>query len=608
MTDLKEKARLLPLQPGVYIMKDRAGGVIYVGKAKQLKNRVSQYFQEGPQAPKTAVMVSQVEDFDVILADSEFEALVLEASLIKRHLPKYNILLKDDKGYPFIRLTEGEEYPRFSMAAKQAEDGARYFGPYGGRNDTQAAIHAVCNALKLPTCSRKFPRDIGKERPCLNFHMGRCDGYCRPGMSREEYRSKIGQAILLLEGKFEHVTSEIKAEMEAAAEELRFERAAELRDRIQAIELLGKKQKVIRSSRPDTDAAGYYRGEAKSCLVILHFAGGELVSKDVMLFGEPGDEAPEEAVAAVVKQYYLPRDVFPRQILLPCAMEDMEPFARALGERAGRKVSVEAPKRGEKAELVGMAARNAEEEAQRAATREEKVSGLLEALRKMLGMEARPERIEAFDISNTGGADIVGSMAVFEGGRPRKRDYRRFKIKGTQTPDDYYSMGEVLSRRLNKLSEKDEKFSERPDLILVDGGQEHARIARSALEAGGFAIPVFGMVKDDRHRTRALVSPEGKEIGIQANPGVFSLIGRIQEEAHRFAIEYHRNLRSRGSGRSVLDKIPGIGPERKKLLLREFKSLRAIRAATEEELSAAVPKDAARAVYQYFHGEEKKEP
>ena len=342
--ELKEKAHALPLKPGVYIMQDKRNVVIYVGKAKALKNRVSQYFADlASHTEKTRAMVSQIDHFDVIVADSEFEALVLESSLIKRHQPHYNILLKDDKGYPYIRLTVNEDYPRFSLANKAADDGARYFGPYGSRGSTQGIIDALRAALKLPSCNRKFPRDIGKERPCLNYHMGLCDGYCRFGMPQERYRDAIDQAIRLLEGQFKEVGEEIQAEMERAAEELRFEKAAELRDRYRAIELLGKRQKVMAGSLADTDVVGFHRGTAKSCFVVLHYVDGELAAKDWDLMETPMEEEIADVVSALVRQYYGERNQLPRQILLPCEIDDEVPLARLLSENAGRRVNLVTP-------------------------------------------------------------------------------------------------------------------------------------------------------------------------------------------------------------------------------------------------------------------------
>ena len=601
--ELKEKAHALPLKPGVYIMQDAKNEVIYVGKAKALKNRVSQYFADlASHTEKTRAMVSQIDHFDVIVADSEFEALVLENSLIKRHQPRYNILLKDDKGYPYIRLTVKEPYPRFSLANRAAEDGARYFGPYGSRGATQNIVDALRVALKLPSCSRKFPRDIGKERPCLNYHMGQCDGYCRKEMDQSRYREAIDQAVRLLEGKFQEVGEELQAEMEQAAEELRFEKAAELRDRYRAIELLGKRQKVVAGSLADTDVVGFFQGEAtKSCFVVLHFAGGDLAAKDWELIDTPMEEDTADILSALVRQYYAPRGQIPKQILLPCALEDEVPLMRLFSEQAGHRVELLTPQRGAKMDLIRLANKNAAEEVERWTTREERQSKLMELLGRMLGLETPPRRIESYDISNQGADDIVASMVVYVNARPLKRDYRRFKLKDMDGPDDYASMDQVLRRRFQRYLDGDEKFADKPDLLLIDGGVNHANVAVRVLEELGLSVPVFGMVKDDRHRTRALVTPEGREIGIQANQAVFSLIGQIQEETHRFAIEFHRQQQNQRVKGSVLDKIPGVGEKRRADLLKHFKSVKNIKAASLAELEEAVPKNTARAVYDYFN-------
>ena len=601
--ELKEKAHALPLKPGVYIMQDARNEVIYVGKAKALKNRVSQYFANlASHTEKTRAMVSQIDHFDVIVADSEFEALVLENSLIKRHQPRYNILLKDDKGYPYIRLTVKDPYPRFSLANRAAEDGARYFGPYGSRGATQNIVDALRVALKLPSCNRKFPRDIGKERPCLNYHMGQCDGYCRKEMDQSRYREAIDQAVRLLEGKFQEVGEELQAEMEQAAEELRFEKAAELRDRYRAIELLGKRQKVVAGSLADTDVVGFFQGEAtKSCFVVLHFAGGDLAAKDWELNDTHMEEDTADILSALVRQYYAPRGQIPKQILLPCALEDEVPLMRLFSEQAGHRVELVTPQRGAKMDLIRLANKNAAEEVERWTTREERQSKLMELLGRMLGLETPPRRIESYDISNQGADDIVASMVVYVNAKPLKRDYRRFKLKDMDGPDDYASMDQVLRRRFQRYLDGDEKFADKPDLLLIDGGVNHANVAVRVLEELGLSIPVFGMVKDDRHRTRALVTPEGREIGIQANQAVFSLIGQIQEETHRFAIEFHRQQQNQRVKGSVLDKIPGVGEKRRADLLKHFKSVKNIKAASLAELEEAVPKNTARAVYEYFN-------
>ena len=600
--ELKDKALSLPYAPGVYIMRNREDKVIYVGKAKKLKNRVSQYFQDtASHTPKTRIMVSHIHHFDVIVAASEFEALVLECSLIKRYLPKYNILLKDDKGYPYLRLNMKEVYPTITMVSKIADDGAEYFGPYGSRGVTHGLMEAIRLTLKLPGCKKQFPRDIGKDRPCLNYHMNQCAGWCQEKMSCTEYRLAMEQARQLLLGNYKQVASQIREQMLSAADNLDFEVAAALRDRLNAVETLGQKQLVTAGTLADTDVVGYAQTEAKACFAVLHFSGGNLLDKEYEVLPLPDD--PAEAVSSLLKQYYLSRGLAPKHVLLPFEIEDAELFAQLLEQQLGRRPKLRVPQRGDNMRLVELANKNAFEEAQRLTSREEKVSGTLVLLGKMLAMEP-PGRIESFDISNISGTDIVASMVVFREGRPHKSDYKRFKIEGLGNQDDYASMHQVLKRRFSHYKAGDKGFEEAPDLLLIDGGVTHARVAVQALEELGLDLPVFGMVKDDRHRTRALVTPEGDEIRIDNNQAVFSLIGNIQEETHRFAITYHRQLRSKRLRYSELDGIPGIGPKRKEQLLKQFKSLTAIGQATLPELERYLPRDAATAVYHHFRAKE----
>jgi len=599
---LREKANNLPQLPGVYLMLDSSSEVIYVGKAKKLKNRVSSYFH-GEHHPKVAAMVEKIADFNVIVAASEFEALVLENSLIKRHKPHYNILLKDDKGYPFIRVDVKSEYPSMSIVSKSAKDDARYFGPYGGRSQTREIISTISKTLLLPDCSRKFPRDIGKERPCLNYHMGSCAGWCLKDSSAENYRRSMDQAILILEGKSRQLLDSLREQMEQAAEELRFERAAEIRDRLRAVEALENRQRVISTAFADTDAIGFCRG-AKSCFAVLHFVDGDLVGKDVEMMDEPIED-DGEAVSDLVRQYYTAhRGGWPKSILLPCEIEDRQELETLLSEVSGRRIYIETPKRGERMRLIESAALNAREEVQRRTTAAQRRSKTLEWLQKALELESLPKRIEAFDVSNLGDTGIVAAMTVHVDGRPLKRDYRKFRIKDLEIRDDYASMYQAVSRRFRHYAQGDEKFSPLPDLLLIDGGEIHASTARQAAQEYGISVPIFGMVKDDRHRTRALITPEGREIGISSNQAVFALIGSIQEETHRSAIEYQRKLRSESYG-STLDNIPGIGPRRRNELIKHFKSVKAIRAASFEQLNLVVPKTAAKAVYDYFHSEER---
>ncbi len=600
--ELKEKALSLPYAPGVYIMRNREDKVIYVGKAKKLKNRVSQYFQDtASHTPKTKLMVSKIHHFDVIVAASEFEALVLECSLIKRYMPKYNILLKDDKGYPYLRLDMREVYPTITMVSKPSDDGADYYGPYGGRSVTHGVMEAIRLTLKLPGCRKQFPRDIGKDRPCLNYHMNQCAGWCQENKLCTEYRQTMLQAKQLLQGNYKAVADEIRQQMLQSAENLEFELAASLRDRLTAVENLGQKQLVTAGTLADTDVVGYGETEAKACFAVLHFSGGNLLDKDYEVFPRPDDK--QEAVSSLMKQFYLSRGLAPRRVLLPFEIEDSELFSELLEQQFGRRPKLHVPQRGDNVRLVELACKNAFEEAQRVTGKEERVNATLILLGKMLGIDGL-SRIESFDISNISGTDIVASMVVFQEGKPKKSDYKRFKLEGLSNQDDYASMHQVVGRRFAHYKAGDKGFEEGPDLLLIDGGVNHAKVAVAALEELELQFPVFGMVKDDRHRTRALVTPEGQEIRIDNNQAIFSLIGNIQEETHRFAITYHRQLRSKRLRYSELDGIPGIGPKRKQELLRQFKSLTAIGQATLPELERLLPKDAAAAVYHHFHSEE----
>lgn len=603
LEELRKKANALPLLPGVYIMYDARHEVIYVGKAKALKNRVVSYFR-GEHLPKVAAMVEKVRDFEVIVAASEFEALVLENSLIKRHQPRYNILLRDDKGYPFVRLDLRVPYPRMEIAGKKQADGACYFGPYGGRSLTGDIIDTIQKALHLPDCNRQFPRDIGKERPCLQHHLGACPGYCLPEADPREYRAAIDQAVMILEGRSRELAAMLEEKMQAAADGLQFELAAEYRDRLRAIAGLDKRQRVISAVSADTDAVGFVRG-AKCCFSILHYVGGDLAAKDVELLDEPM-ETDEEAISLLVRRHYSARGAWPRTILLPVEPEDRAELEELFSQAAGRKVSVECPQRGARRHLVEKAQLNAGEECRRHTTDQQRRSKTLEWLQKALELPGLPRRIEAFDISNLGNTGIVGAMTVHQDGRPLKREYRKFRVQGMTGQDDYHSMQEVLRRRFRRYQEGDEKFSRLPDLLLIDGGANHAAAAQSVLEELGLTLPVFGMAKDERHRTRALQSPAGQEIGIAGNPAVFSLLGAIQDETHRFAVEYQRTLRREGLA-SGLDAIPGVGEKRRNQLLQHFKTLKAIRAADEASLAAVVPKNTAAAVYAWFHQPEEKE-
>lgn len=597
INELKDAALGLPLSPGVYIMRDKNDTVIYVGKAKKLKNRVSQYFQNtANHSPKTRLMVSKVDRFEVIIAASEFEALILECSLIKQHLPKYNILLKDDKGFPYIRIDRNEAYPVFTMV-NRVDNEADYYGPFGSRGITNHVLQTIRRTFKLPDCSKKFPRDIGKERPCLNYHMNQCAGWCQMNKSQDLYRATVERACQLLEGNYKTVSDAIKEKMLEASEMLNFELAADLRDQLNAVEALGKKQLVTARSMSDVDVIGYGQTEAKACFAVLHFREGRLIDKDYELLAVPQD--PEQAVSSLMKQYYLNRGNAPRLVLLPFAITDAQLFSRMLDECYQIKVSFHVPQRGEKAQLRDLAVKNATEEAERVTCLEEKTNATLTILGKMLGI-ATPYRIESYDISNISGTDIVGGMVVFLDGKPRRSEYKRFKINELDNQDDYMSMYQVLQRRFTRYLSNESGFEHMPDLLLIDGGVEHARIAERALEQLHLHFPVFGMVKNDKHRTRALVSSDGAEIRIDNNQSVFAFIGSIQEETHRFAISYHRKLRSKRLRFSELDNIPGVGVVRKQILLRVFKSLKGISNAALYELEQYLPRDVALNVYNHF--------
>ena len=601
--ELKDKALSLPYEPGVYLMQDKTGTVIYVGKAKKLKNRVSQYFQDtASHTPKTRKMVSQIDHFDTIVARSEFEALVLECSLIKRHMPKYNILLKDDKGYPYLRVDLAEDYPTMQMVSRITGDKASYFGPFGGRFVTQHVIDTLRLTLKLPGCSKQFPRDLGKERPCLNYHMNNCDGWCQLSRSQKDYHARMEQAVLILQGNYKQVAGELRAQMEAAADKLQFELAASLRDRLRAVESLGEKQLVTAGTMANTDVIGYYQNETRACFAVLHYVNGSLLDKEYEILSTADD--PKEAVSSLVKQFYLVRGAAPKVILTPFEMEDAELFSALLQQELGKKVLIRMPQRGDNVRLVELAQKNAREEAERITTKAERHTGTLGVLADMLHLPDTPHRMESYDISNLAGTDIVASMVVFQDGKPLKSAYKRFKVEGLTDQDDYASMHQVLLRRLTHYVQQDAGFAERPDVLLIDGGIEHARVAEDVLQTLGLSIPTYGMVKDDRHRTRALVTAAGDEIAIGAVPSVFALIGTIQEETHRFAITYQRTLRSRRMKASGLEDIPGIGEKRRQALLKKFRSVKAISQAGQAELEQVLPVPAAQAVYRHFHPQE----
>ena len=607
--ELKAKVLSLPFEPGVYIMKNRDGQVIYVGKAKALKNRVSQYFQsDSRHSPKTIRMVSNIWDFDIIVTETEFEALVLENQMIKKYQPKYNILLKDDKGYPFIKVTTSKPYPSFSIVPKPGHDADRYFGPYTSRRAAYHAIDTINETLKLKTCRRVFPRDIGKDRPCLNLHLGRCIAPCTGQVSAEEYAARVQEGISLLEGNDKALLADLTARMEQAAEDLRFEQAATLRDRIRAVRALGEKQKVVAGAFAELDAVAYVQGQTRGCVVVLHYLAGDLHDKEFTLLDGVTAADAGEALGAFLKQYYALRGAVPRTVLLSSPIDESEAVGEFLSSIAERKVELAVPQRGRRHDIIRLAEKNAREEILRVETSQERRVKSLELLGQMTGMDELPHILEAYDISNFAGQDTVGSMVVFEDAKPARSRYRKFRIEtAAQGQDDYASMTEMLTRRLQRWKDGDEKFSPLPSAFLIDGGLGHVRTAQRVLDQIGVTTPCFGMVKDDHHRTRGLVAPDGREFGISTVPAVFALIGRIQEEVHRFAITYNRALGAKKVRGSSLDQIEGVGEKRRNDLLKHFGTIENIRAASVDELARVVPRTVAENVHDYYEKRAKKE-
>ena len=598
--ELKEKAHRLPQLPGVYLMHNKEGVVIYVGKAKSLRNRVSQYFADlAAHTLKTRRMVSNIDYFETIFANSELDALLLENTLIKKYKPKYNILLKDDKGYPFIRISK-ELYPKLSVAGRREKDDAQYFGPYGGRGTANMAIRLLSETFLLPSCSRKFPRDIGKERPCLQLHMKKCCGVCTGALSPEAYQDIIQQCIQVLEGKSSELEEQLQQKMEQAAEEMLFEQAAVYRDRIRAIQKLRQSRIAVVTGGADTDALGYAVRGSRACIVRLSYRGGILVDRSKMLLDglDEGDAA--DTLESFLQQYYTKLNWAPKTICVSHEIEDQQAMEAYLSDLRGTKCTIQLPQRGEKRREVQLALDNAALELAEAEDAEQRTGKTLQLLQEMLGLSNAPVRMEAYDISNTAGSEPVASMTVFHNGKPLKSAYKKFKIKTAVGGDDYGAMAEVLGRRLDRALEGDEGFLPLPDVFLIDGGQGQAKVALEQLEQRGLKIPLYGMVKDDHHRTRALITAEGQEFGIAATPAVFALIGRIQEETHRFAITFHRTLRSKGMRKSSLEGIPGIGAAREKALLKQFGTVRAIMNAELDQLRAVLPEGAAQAVYDHF--------
>lgn len=604
LTELRKKAMALPLLPGVYIMHDKSGKIIYIGKAKALKNRVSQYFgSQNNHAEKVRRMVDNVDDFEYIITDSEFEALILECSLIKQHTPKYNILLKDDKGYSYIRISPGD-WKRISYTLQKQDDGAEYIGPYKSSYYVKSAVEEANKIFMLPTCNRKFPQDFRRARPCLNYHIKQCMAPCTGRVKLRDYKESLNQAIDFLKGGSSNSIKTLTAQMEQAAENLEFERAAKIRDKINAVRKMGDKQKVILSKILDQDIIAGFSDDGKTCFQVFRFEGGRLFDRESFVI-DGGDA--ESEIEEFLLRYYTIRNDVPKNIAIDREFDGIESVTRWLSQKRGNKVSITVPQRGEQAQLVAMCRSNAAEAlAQRkgATVRE---FGVLEQLKEALGLDTLPKYIESYDISNLAGTENVAGMIVYKNGKPLKSAYRKFKIKGFEGQDDYASMAEVLTRRFDeyyKAEDSEEGFGKLPDLILLDGGKGQVAAVKQVLQSKNINVPLFGMVKDDKHRTRA-VTGEGGEIAISSKRALFTFLSKMQDEVHRFAIGYHHSRRSKNTFKSSLTNIEGVGEVRARALLKHFRTIENISEADLNELENApkMTKDTALSVYKYFHSE-----
>lgn len=601
--ELRTKAMNLPLHPGVYIMHDKSGEIIYIGKAKALKNRVSQYFgSEKNHEEKVRQMVAHVDWFEYILTDSEFEALVLEASLIKQHTPKYNILLKDDKGYHYIRITN-EAWPRMSQAKQLADDGAKYLGPYVSSWATKESVDEALKIFRLPDCNRRFPQDIAKKRPCLNYYIKQCCAPCLGKITETEYRELVEEATDFVKGGSAASVKKLEQKMLEASENLQFERAARLRDRLQAIRRMADRQKVVANAVPEQDVIALAQGPSVACFQVFRYQDARLCDRESFPMGPVGE--PESARREFIERYYSIRDRIPPRVTLDGSAENMDLLEQWLTDKAGHAVHLVVPQKGEQAKLAEMVRSNAAEQVAQTTGRTGREASALDELGRLLGLQNPPQYIESYDISNLAGVDNVAGMVVFENGRPLKSAYRKFKIKTVEGQDDYGSMHEVLMRRFQEYEQhKDENegFGHLPDLILLDGGKGQVSAVRPVLKQFGLEIPLFGMVKDNNHRTRAITG-DGGEISINSHRAAFTLVSSIQDEVHRWAIGYHRQSRKNHTFASSLTQIEGIGEKRAKALLHHFRTVSAIREATLEELAAApdMTRPAAQKVYDYFH-------
>ncbi len=618
--EFEEELKKLPDKPGVYLMHDKSDAIIYIGKARSLRHRVRQYFQAShSEGLKKDQMVRQIARFEYIVTDSELEALVLECNLIKEHTPKYNTMLRDDKTYPYIRVTLGEAFPRVLFSRQIKKDGSRYFGPYTSAFAVKDTIELIGKLYHLRTCSRKLPKDIGKERPCLNYHIGQCDAPCTGAVSPEEYRKSVDLALQFLNGDYAPILSMLEEKMDGFAERMEYEKAAEYRDLLGSVRQIAQKQKITSFDSEDKDIVALASDGDDAVVQVFFIRSGKLIGRDHFYMRVRTDDTNSQILSAFLRQYYSGTPLIPKEIHLQESIEDLETIADWLSERRGNKVRILIPQKGLKERMVELAEKNAElvlnKDRERIKREEGRTIGAMKELAELLGMQEL-SRVEAFDISNISGFQSVGSMVVFEKGKPVKSDYRKFRLRTVTGPDDYASMHEVLTRRfLHGLKEQEKRrengesdeygsFTRFPDLIMMDGGKGQVHVALQVLDELGLSIPVCGMVKDDNHHTRGLYFKD-VELPIDSHSEGFKLITRVQDEAHRFAITYHRSLRGKEQVHSALDEIPGIGEARRKALMRRFKSLEAIGNATIEELAAtdSMNERAAEAVFAYFHSE-----
>lgn len=619
MFDIKEELKKLPQKPGVYLMKDEKDHIIYVGKAIVLKNRVRQYFQNSANhTAKIRNMVAQINSFEYIVTDSELEALILECNLIKKYRPKYNTMLKDDKMYPYIKVTVQESFPRVIFTRSMIKDKAKYFGPYSSALAAKDTIELIRKVWKIRSCNRRLPEDIGKERPCLYYHIGQCHAPCQGYVSSEYYKANIEEVIGFLSGKYEPIISMLEEKMLEASETLDFEKAAECRDQLASVKAIAQKQKIINAAMEDQDVVAFAKSEKEALVQVFFIRNGKMIGREHFHMNGIEDLSGSEIITTFVKQFYSGTPFIPRELILQEELDEENIISEWLSNKRGQKVYIKVPQKGEKNKLVELAAKNAmlslKQFSDDYKKKEQKSKSAITELMKLLNMEESLRRIEAYDISNTQGFESVGGMIVFEEGQPKRSDYRKFRIKSVVGQDDYGSLEEVLIRRFKRALEEQReilekglditygKFAKLPDLLLMDGGKGQVNIALKALELLGFEIPVCGMVKDENHRTRGLYY-ENTEIDLSNYPQVFQLITRIQDEVHRFAIEYHKKLRAKKQVESILDEIEDVGPKRRKNLLKHFGSVEKIRQATIDELKLieGMNTKSAESVYRFFH-------